>query len=49
MPELWWQYTNSDALCYEDKSTVGNTRWPGIRIKRALLRNFPYLRYEVLH
>jgi hypothetical protein len=32
---------------YEGKSTVGNTRWPGIRIKRALPRNFPYLRYEV--
>jgi hypothetical protein len=32
---------------YEGKSTVGNTRWPGIRIKRALSRNFPYLRYEV--
>jgi hypothetical protein len=34
---------------YEGKSTVGNTRWPGIRIKRALPRNFPYLRYEILH
>jgi hypothetical protein len=34
---------------YEDKSIVGNTRWPGIHIKRALPRNFPYLRYEVLH
>jgi hypothetical protein len=32
---------------YEGKSTVCNTRWPGICIKRALLRNFPYLRYEV--
>jgi hypothetical protein len=32
---------------YEGKSTIGNTRWPGIRIKRALPRNFPYLRYEV--
>jgi hypothetical protein len=32
---------------YEGKSTVCNTRWPGIRIKRALARNFPYLRYEV--
>jgi hypothetical protein len=32
---------------YEGKSTVCNTRWPGIHIKRALLRNFPYLRYEV--
>jgi hypothetical protein len=32
---------------YEGKSTVCNTRWPGIRIKRALPRNFPYLRYEV--
>jgi hypothetical protein len=32
---------------YEGKSTVCNTRWPSIRIKRALLRNFPYLRYEV--
>jgi hypothetical protein len=32
---------------YEGKSTVYNTRWPGIRIKRALPRNFPYLRYEV--
>jgi hypothetical protein len=28
---------------YEGKSTVGNTRWPDIRIKRALPRNFPYL------
>jgi hypothetical protein len=34
---------------YEDKSIVRNTRWPGIRIKRALPRNFSYLRYEVLH
>jgi hypothetical protein len=34
---------------YEGKSTVGNTRWPGIHIKRALPRNFPYLWYEVLH
>jgi hypothetical protein len=25
---------------YDDKSTVGNTRWPSIRIKRALLRKF---------
>jgi hypothetical protein len=32
---------------YEGKSMVCNTRWPGIRIKRALPRNFPYLRYEV--
>jgi hypothetical protein len=32
---------------YEGKSTVCNTRWPGIRIKRALPSNFPYLRYEV--
>jgi hypothetical protein len=32
---------------YEGKSTVCNTRWPGLRIKRALPRNFPYLRYEV--
>jgi hypothetical protein len=32
---------------YEDKSTVCNTRWPGIRINRALPRKFPYLRYEV--
>jgi hypothetical protein len=32
---------------YEGKSTVNNTRWPGIRIKCALPRNFPYLRYEV--
>jgi hypothetical protein len=32
---------------YEGKSTVFNTRWPGICIKRALSRNFPYLRYEV--
>jgi hypothetical protein len=32
---------------YEGKSTVRNTRWPGIRIKRALSSNFPYLRYEV--
>jgi hypothetical protein len=32
---------------YEGKSTVCNTRWPGIHIKRALPRNFPYLRYEV--
>jgi hypothetical protein len=32
---------------YEGKSTVCNTKWPGIRIKRALPRNFPYLRYEV--
>jgi hypothetical protein len=32
---------------YEGKSTVRNTRWPGIRIKRALPSNFPYLRYEV--
>jgi hypothetical protein len=32
---------------YEGKSTVCNTRWPGIRIKRALPRNFPYLRYKV--
>jgi hypothetical protein len=34
---------------YEGKSTVSNTRWPGICIKRALPRKFPYLRYEVLH
>jgi hypothetical protein len=34
---------------YEGKSTVGNTRWPSIRIKRALPRNFPYVRCEVLH
>jgi hypothetical protein len=34
---------------YEGKSTIGNTRWPGIRIKRALPRNFLYLRYEFLH
>jgi hypothetical protein len=34
---------------YEGKSTVGNTRWPGTCIKRALPRYFPYLRYEVLH
>jgi hypothetical protein len=34
---------------YEGKSTASNTRWPGIRIKRALPRKFPYLRYEVLH
>jgi hypothetical protein len=27
---------------YEGKSTVSNTRWPGIRIKRALSRKFPY-------
>jgi hypothetical protein len=32
---------------YEGKSMVRNTRWPGIRIKRALSRIFPYLRYEV--
>jgi hypothetical protein len=32
---------------YEGKSTVRNTRWPGIHIKRALPSNFPYLRYEV--
>jgi hypothetical protein len=32
---------------YEGKSTVCNTRWPGIHIKRALSRNFLYLRYEV--
>jgi hypothetical protein len=32
---------------YEGKSTVCNTRWPGIRIKHALPRNFPCLRYEV--
>jgi hypothetical protein len=32
---------------YEGKSTVCKTRWPGIRIKHALPRNFPYLRYEV--
>jgi hypothetical protein len=32
---------------YKGKSMVCNTRWPGIRIKRALPRNFPYLRYEV--
>jgi hypothetical protein len=32
---------------YKGKSTVGNTRWPGNRIKRALPRNFPFLRYEV--
>jgi hypothetical protein len=32
---------------YEGKSTVCNTKWPGIRIKRALPRNFSYLRYEV--
>jgi hypothetical protein len=34
---------------YEGKSTVSNTRWPGIHIKRALPRKFPYLWYEVLH
>jgi hypothetical protein len=33
---------------YEGKSTVNNTRWPGICIKRALPRKFPYLQYEVL-
>jgi hypothetical protein len=32
---------------YEGKSTVCNTRWLGIRIKRTLPRNFSYLRYEV--
>jgi hypothetical protein len=32
---------------YEGKCTVCNTRWPGIHIKRALPRNFPYLWYEV--
>jgi hypothetical protein len=32
---------------YEGKSTICNTRWPDIRIKRALPSNFPYLRYEV--
>jgi hypothetical protein len=32
---------------YESKSTVCNTRWPGIRIKCALPSNFPYLQYEV--
>jgi hypothetical protein len=32
---------------YEGKSTVCNTGWPGIRIRRALPENFPYLRYEV--
>jgi hypothetical protein len=32
---------------YEGKSTVCNTRWPDIRIKRALPSNFPYLQYEV--
>jgi hypothetical protein len=39
---VWMSYVK-----YEGKSTVCNTRWPVIRIKRALLRNFPYLRYEV--
>jgi hypothetical protein len=28
---------------YEDKSTVSNTRWPGIHIKRALPSQFPCL------
>jgi hypothetical protein len=32
---------------YEGKFTVCNTRWLGIRIKRAVPSNFPYLRYEV--
>jgi hypothetical protein len=32
---------------YKGKSTVCNTRWPDIRIKRALPSNFPYLWYEV--
>jgi hypothetical protein len=41
---IWMSYVK-----YEDKSMVGNTSWPGIRIKRALSRNFPYLRYKVLH
>jgi hypothetical protein len=39
---VWMPYVK-----YEGKSTVCNTRWPGIRIKRALPRNFPYLQYEV--
>jgi hypothetical protein len=39
---VWMPYVK-----YEGKSTVCNTRWPGIHIKRALPRNFPYLRYEV--
>jgi hypothetical protein len=34
---------------YEDKSTVSNTRWPGIRIKRALPRQFPCLQHEDMH
>jgi hypothetical protein len=33
----------------EGKSTIGNTRWPGIRIKRALPRKFPCLRREEMH
>jgi hypothetical protein len=39
---VWMPYVK-----YEGKSTVCNTRWPGIHIKHALPRNFPYLRYEV--
>jgi hypothetical protein len=29
--------------------TLETYQWPGIRIKRALPRKFPCLRYEVLH
>jgi hypothetical protein len=32
---IWMPYVK-----YEGKSTVSNTRWPGNRIKRALLREF---------
>jgi hypothetical protein len=34
---------------YEGKSTVSNTGWPSIRIKRALPRNFPCLWHEEMH
>jgi hypothetical protein len=34
---------------YEDKSTVSNTRWPGICIMRALSRQFLCLQHEDMH
>jgi hypothetical protein len=48
LPEIrWHRPIRMPYVKYEGKSTVGNTRWPGICIKRALPRNFPYLRYKV--